>query len=84
MKLYREDEVAALLDGILKFSVDLQKGNKTTRPIIPRGIEITEEEMRKIPYQIADTFGGGLYGDYFKASKLTIEMILSKLKGDGE
>jgi hypothetical protein len=82
MKLYREDEVAALLDGILKFSVDLQKGNKTTRPIIPRGIEITEEEMRKIPYQIADTFGGGLYGDYFKASKLTIEMILSKLKGE--
>ena len=45
-------------------------------------IDITEEEIRKIPYQIAETFGGGLYGDYFKASKLTIEMLLSRLKGE--
>ena len=73
-------------EGELKYYPELEAFGISTYQFQPEWwlepIDITEEEIRKIPYQIAETFGGGLYGDYFKASKLTIEMLLSRLKGE--
>ena len=48
MKLYTHKEVDTMLDELYAFISDLQKGNKPTKPRVPKGVEITEVEIMQI------------------------------------
>ncbi len=82
MKLYREDEVGTMLDELYAFIDDLQKGNKPTKPRVPKGIKITDAKIFKI-------LNSQMCWDEDKEWVLTgydleeaTRLILSKLKGE--